>query len=213
MMDTIIKDTIKARKIGFMIGGAIIGGTAGYLASDLIVDAIFPEDDEDWEELTAPYSDPFADDNPPSPSEMTEEVPPHPIKGSIDYGSMYKSDTPGERLPFEDEPQPHADAPEDAPQICSVDVWNENLEDYAQFTYLYYVDDQKLVNHLDMPVPDKTIESTMTHEAFESFGEHSGDDDVVYVVNDKLGQMYEIVRVHGSFAETLVGGKSSDGDS
>lgn len=106
----------------------------------------------------------------------------------------------------EDEPLEESDIPEaeevDADdsgiiRVISAQEFAENTVGYPQYTLSYYEDD---VMTDDKNIPIRKPEELVGPDALVSFGEISGDEDVVYVRNNIKHVDYEVVRTGSNFA-------------
>lgn len=88
----------------------------------------------------------------------------------------------------------------EAPYVIHKDeFWREEMG-YSQTTLTYYVGDDILVDQEDVPVYNH---SEATGEL--KFGHGSGDQNVVYIRNDRLRAEYEIIRDRGSYEQVVLG--------
>lgn len=91
----------------------------------------------------------------------------------------------------------------DIPYVVHIDERDEF--EYDSETLTYYEGDDVLCNERD-EIIDPDIRDTVVGEAnLNRFGHGSGDAAIVYVRNDKLGLLYEIVRSPNYFAEEVHG--------
>lgn len=89
------------------------------------------------------------------------------------------------------------------PYIISIDEWavpEDDYEGYEQVTITYYEGDGVLLNSAEEFVADK--EALVGVGTLSKFGYRSQDDDIVYVRNEKLGLLIEVVRIEEGYAES-----------
>lgn len=91
----------------------------------------------------------------------------------------------------------------DQPYTISFEEHNENAPNHEQTTFMYYVQDDTLVDAQDKPV-DNT-DYFVGDDNLTRFGHGSHDPNVVYVRNDKIDMDFEIVRDMGSYHKAVFG--------
>ncbi|QXO14663.1 hypothetical protein SEA_RUNHAAR_59 [Gordonia phage Runhaar] len=89
------------------------------------------------------------------------------------------------------------------PYIISVSEFMENDPQYQQNTISYYQGDGVLADERDQPIPDKN--SIVGEQNLVRFGEGSGDDNIVFVRNDRLEVDFEITQSLGTYSEEVLG--------
>jgi hypothetical protein len=93
-----------------------------------------------------------------------------------------------------------AEPDDDEPSVIPVQAYFDNEEGYAQYTLTYYVGDKTLVfEDSDQVVED--VDQTVGFHNLHNFGVESGNDDTVYVRNNKKESEYEILRDPGKYSE------------
>lgn len=102
---------------------------------------------------------------------------------------------------------------EDAPYIVTHDEYFTNDDDYDLVSLTYFENDRTLVYEMDELKPVDDIDGLIGRDHLVRFGSGSGDDDKVYVRNDKVQNMYEITRSTGSYAEEVLGLMGDEPDS
>jgi hypothetical protein len=100
----------------------------------------------------------------------------------------------------------------DRPYVIHVDERYE-LEGYSEESLTYYVADDVLCNERDEVVDPADRDRLVGEANLDRFGHGSGDPSIVFVRNDNLEIMYEIVRSPNSFAEEVHGITHSAWDS
>lgn len=89
------------------------------------------------------------------------------------------------------------------PYVISAEEFAENDGNYAEATLTYYEGDTVLADEQERDVPD--INETVGTENLSCFGILSNDPNVVYVRNDKLNLLFEIVWSGGKYRELVLG--------
>lgn len=91
----------------------------------------------------------------------------------------------------------------DQPYVVSFDEFHENPDGNEQSTLAYYIEDDTLCDERDQPI-DNT-DYTVGDDNLQRFGHGSGDHNVVYVRNEKMGHDFEIIRSNGSYKKEVLG--------
>lgn len=91
---------------------------------------------------------------------------------------------------------------ESEPCVISVEAFHEGKPYYDKITLFYYENDDTLSTEEEEILSN--VEE-IVGEALLSFGEQSGDPDIVYVRNERLSIDYEIIRLMKSYQETVLG--------
>ncbi len=91
----------------------------------------------------------------------------------------------------------------DEPYVISMDEFNEGEESFDKTNLTYYVQDDTLVDERDMPIDN--VEYTVGEDNLTKFGHGSGDHNVVYVRNEKIGTDFEVIRSKGSYSHDVLG--------
>lgn len=92
---------------------------------------------------------------------------------------------------------------EDFPYVIHQDEYFENDAQYEQVTMTYYEGDDILADEADQPITD--VEGNVGEKNLQKFGHGSGDQNTVYIRNNKRGLDFEVVRSRGKFAEEVAG--------
>jgi hypothetical protein len=74
---------------------------------------------------------------------------------------------------------------------------------HNQSELTWYEEDQVLSDDQDMPVPD--VDGVVGLDNMDRFGLGSGDPNLVYIQNDKIGAQFEVFRNQGSYAQIVHG--------
>lgn len=91
----------------------------------------------------------------------------------------------------------------DAAYVVTHDEFMENENGFEQHQLTYYSGDDILTDEKDVPIPD--IEELIGSENLTRFGYGSRDANVVYVCNEKIEGLYEIMLSQGSYAQEVAG--------
>lgn len=83
------------------------------------------------------------------------------------------------------------------------DEYIEDAMGYHQSTIEFYVQDAVMTDALQHPIYNYT--DFVGHEALDMFGHGSGDNDVVYVRNDREKSEFEVLRNSGSYEQEVLG--------
>jgi hypothetical protein len=94
------------------------------------------------------------------------------------------------------------------PYIISVEEYNEGCKQYDKLTISYYEEDDTLADEGEEIIENP--EEIVGEDTLERFGEDSDDPDIVYVRNEKLQIDYEIILMHKSYSETVLGMSLTD---
>ena len=197
--------------------GAAIGGAAGYFVASVIVEYIAIKENEAQEQLaTYPFN------NKTLKKEEFEEMSEKSNRKKIDYTHYFESqnrpDLAALASKYNNDEVLNIDSEEDWPEevLTEENVIDDvpqpirlismmeyaNDDEYEHFTLAYY-DDDVVTDGEDKPI--ENIEKLIGDEALVSFGyETDGDEDTVYVINDNLKTMYEVVRANKNYAVTKV---------
>jgi hypothetical protein len=204
--------------------GAVVGGGVGYVIGYLIAERMAKNEEENSFEETVPMEeadegDETKDEEPSSPpfKRKEREIVTGPRK-VINYNDIFIAAEKPELAALaakyagiDNEPAKvmvsRALADDEmkdpkAPRIISEAEFDAHQDqDYFRYLVLtYYAGDDVLVAPNLVPImePEKVVGS----DALNSFGlDPEQDADTIYVVNEKLGGIYEVVRVEESFVE------------
>lgn len=101
-----------------------------------------------------------------------------------------------------DQEAEEAERTRDKPYIISADEYFAGEEGYQQATLTYFEEDDVLGDTHDTHISN--IEEIVGSDNLR-FGHGSGEENIVYIRNDRLDMDYEVVLEKGSFAETVHG--------
>ncbi len=101
-----------------------------------------------------------------------------------------------------------ANRSEDAPYIISREEFMQEEKNYIQQTLTFYEGDDTLTDSNDKDIPDS--DEVVGDANLHKFGHGSGDNNVVYVRNDRMSVDFEIVRSTQSFAKDVLGLRHAD---
>lgn len=109
---------------------------------------------------------------------------------------------------LEEEIEKRQELVEGTPYVIEHDEFYENEKEYEQITLTYFEGDDTLSDARDQPVED--TENTVGDDNLTRFGHGSKDNNIVFVQNDRLETLFEIVRSTGKYAEEVLGFTHSD---
>lgn len=89
------------------------------------------------------------------------------------------------------------------PYIITREEYYQNSDDDDQISLTYFEQDDTAVDERDAPLPDH--EDTLGDEFMVLFGHGSGDPNIVYIRNEKINCVFEIVRNTGSYGKEVLG--------
>jgi hypothetical protein len=91
------------------------------------------------------------------------------------------------------------------PYVISIEEFSEERDDFDKISLSFYDVDRVLTDENEDVITD--IDSVIGTEALSRFGVVSENPDVVYVRNEQLSTDYEIICIHDSYAEAILGGE------
>lgn len=91
----------------------------------------------------------------------------------------------------------------DAPYILHYDEFMQNNPEHEQVRVTYYEGDDVLADERDQPVPD--TDATVGDDNLSRFGHGSGDENVVYIRNERLKIDFEVARSGETFTDAVLG--------
>ncbi|AXH43799.1 hypothetical protein SEA_BREYLOR17_54 [Arthrobacter phage Breylor17] len=114
----------------------------------------------------------------------------------------------GKEDPVNEQPKPYqyleADNGINTPYVIPVQAYMDDESMFTQLTLTYYAGDKTLViEDSDEVVED--IDQTVGFENLTKFGEESGNDDTVYIRNEKREIEYEVLRDPGKYSHNVQG--------
>lgn len=92
---------------------------------------------------------------------------------------------------------------EEAPYILTKDEFMENDTEYTQSTVTYFAGDQVLIDSREDVIDD--VDMTVGERNLSRFGYGSGDPNVLYVRNDRIGIEFEILLSRGKYSKEVAG--------
>ena len=176
-------DINNTEKFVLIVSAGLFGGFIGYIIGELIIERLYGED-----YILEPIS---------GDEEKLKEIKDKPKK--VDYAnySTKKSKTELSKLV-----EPYKNEKKGDCFIITSDEFSSQPE-YDKETIFWYEDDSVFTNSSEELLDnsgDLFIPNPHLH-----FGEGSEDPDVVFIRNDKMSVDYEIIRIHGSYAEIVLG--------
>lgn len=94
--------------------------------------------------------------------------------------------------------------PEDpsVPYVISVEEFMDDDPDYSKTTLMYYEGDDILTDEKDRVI--RSIDRIIGDDAIAQFGQRSGDNNLVYVRNERMEADYEVCREERSYQEVVL---------
>lgn len=92
----------------------------------------------------------------------------------------------------------------DAPYVIHIDE-KDAFEDYSDMSLTYYEADDVLCNERDEIVPHEERDQLVGEKNLNRFGHGSNDPSIVYIRNDRLEMVMEVVRSPNSYSEEVHG--------
>lgn len=177
-------DITNQEKVVLIISSGLVGALIGYIIGELIIDRLEFEDFE--------YIESSEEEEPIKETKNDEK--------KIDYnkyGSKVKKDELSKLVaPYK------TNTSNELPFIISTSEW-ETQPEYQKETVYWYEEDSSFADVKEEIIDDPA--SLFVPNVHLHFGENSGDPDIVYVRNDKMGVDYELIRIHGSYATIVMG--------
>lgn len=121
--------------------------------------------------------------------DLGEEIPAEALTGSYDQEEVRQ---------FED-----VTAENQRPFIIPTDVFMSGNLGYEQSSPTFYVGDSILADERDEPIDN--VDDVVGDINMTRFGDKSGDANVVYIRNHRLGIDFEVTRNEGRYAEIVLG--------
>lgn len=170
--------------------GMVIGGIGGYLLADLIAWKIL---EKEFEEKLLEAEEEVGED---LFIGLREHMDGQREDKRIDYSKYTKPDLKEVAQQYE--------TVEEGPVIISLDTWtSDDVEEFDREVITYYGKDGVFADEAENQLSDpNTLFGPNIHL---HFGEESDDPDVVYVLNASEGAVFEIVRIHESYAVQVLG--------
>lgn len=202
--------------------GAAVGGGVGYVVGYLIAERMNRQEEEAegvWEE-GQPEEETAEDDKDEEPSSPTPQRKERDIvtgpRRIVDYNKLYEEKPDLAALAaryngVDNEPakvmvstvvKPEVKIDPDAPRILTEEEFDatEAQEDYRYLVLTYYAGDDVLVAPNSVPIMEP--EKVVGPDALTAFGSDPDQDaDTVYVINSRIGGIYEINRIDDFFGE------------
>lgn len=184
MNETAIGNKLKAQLIG-----AMVGAITGYLLTDLILWKVLEKEffDEELTELI-------------QLSKPTDEINPifteRPDKQKVDYSSFSEKEDLGVLVE-----KYKSDAP---PYVVNLSERQHLVEEgAAEAVIVYYEDDNTYCDEKEEIIDDPM--AILGPNPNLRFGDQSADPDTVYIMNERMGVLYEIMRLEESYAIQVLG--------
>ena len=92
---------------------------------------------------------------------------------------------------------------DEAPYVISKDEWLNTRPEYEKADYLYYAEDDIVIDAGTVPLRD--VDSLLGPDFMDKFGYGSGNRNLVYIRNEELETDFEITRTTNDFSEEVLG--------
>lgn len=136
------------------------------------------------------YQGRVADDEGPSPEEITEVERNIFESAKVDFVWDHEAEVKARDT--------------EKPYVVHEDEWSDGAQEgYSKITLTYYEGDLTLVDESDEPIPD--IEGVIGRQSLLRFGHGTGDANTMFVRNERLATDFEVVRSTGKYAEEVLG--------
>jgi hypothetical protein len=116
--------------------------------------------------------------------------------------NVFKDSEPVDKVEFDYDVELANRSPE-APYVISREEYESKEQEYEQAQLAWYIQDDVLADHADDPIEE--IESTVGMSNLDKFGHGSGDNNIVYIRNERLELDFEVLRSNASFLEVVHG--------
>lgn len=201
-------NTNTLKTVGLYVGGTLVGAAVGAVVGSLIVDQILANENGDMQRLEEGAD---GEESEESDEPVKLKKPRSGKMTKLDYTKFAlrddgKSDplnTLAEKYEHHDEDSWRKEIDMSQPYVISADDYSEGGQNNAKLTLTYYDEDDVLTDQEDTVIVDPSY--LVGDDSLVKFGMNSNDEDIVYVRNTKLSTDYEIVRVHKSYSETVLG--------
>lgn len=95
------------------------------------------------------------------------------------------------------------------PYLLHEDEWTNREMDFEQITLTYYEGDAVLADDQDEPI--QVVGPYIGDDTLDNFGKGTGDENTVFVRNERLKAEFEICRSDGKYAHEVLGLEHSEG--
>lgn len=97
----------------------------------------------------------------------------------------------------------------DAPYVISQEEYLQGEPEFGQTAITYYEGDGTLADENDREIP--FIDPIIGEENVQRFGHGSGDENIVFIRNERLSTDFEVLKSSGKFAHEVLGLEHADG--
>lgn len=165
-------------------GGVVVGGVIGYFIGK-------KREESFREEEIASVKAAYAKDIHEAVDEAYDEYKKQVKKLNLSY---IPDDSKSADEEWDEAEKENPVEPEMVPYVVSPDAFANEHAEYAKLTYVYYEDNEVLINEEEECVD---IDSSIGYDAINHFGEY--EKDAVFVRNEALGNDYEVLLEHSSW--------------
>jgi hypothetical protein len=199
------------KKVGIYLVGTILGGAIGYLIADYFVSNTeekveeeneWAKDEEESEEIESGYGLKRVNIEDIDKLNTTDFKPKDYNAISTKHDKTQTIDEVVKERLGKDESLTGTKSP----YIISLEDYIAGVAlgtPHNQIALSYYEKDLTVVDSEDAVIDSPN--EILGEEALKSFGKYSQDPDIVYVRNFKLATDYEVIRLHSSYSETILG--------
>lgn len=197
------------KKLFYVLGGGLVGGAIGWVIGEVLAYQIYEKKQLEMEEyvdlvVNVEYKEEEGKDLPNNNLSKSINVAPE-RKIITNYVEKYKEGKLKLKPATDDELVPDPLDQRQFPAIVSESQWIEAGDEYERVNLCYYEEDDVFTDSSDKIL--EIYEDLIGEDALTSFGQESNDPDVVYIQNEEEMAIYEIIRLHGSYEELVLGFK------
>ena len=178
-----------------------IGAGVSYLVTKKVVSARYDAIiDKELNEARAYYKRFNKKEEYADPVEVLKSYRPEPDEGTyVTFGN------PADVILDDDWDQEKEEASrsDEAPYVISKDEWLNTRPEYEKADYLYYAEDDIVIDAGTVPLRD--VDSLLGPDFMDKFGYGSGNRNLVYIRNEELETDFEITRTSNDFSEEVLG--------
>lgn len=172
-------------------GGVVVGGVIGYFIGKKREESFRESEIESIKETYSRNVKKAADIYDVANEEMKKESRVGMEKLHVSY---IPDDSKSADEEWDEAEKQNPVEPEMVPYVVSPDAFANEHAEYAKLTYVYYEDNEVLINEEEECVD---IDSSIGYDAINHFGEY--EKDAVFVRNEALGNDYEVLLEHSSW--------------
>jgi hypothetical protein len=201
-------------KLAGLFGGGVVGAAIGWVIAEVLVYQLYEKEVEYYDELAGDLG--YAQESYEEPIVMKKTVSTRndDEKRVTNYAEQFKKGKLNTRKveheevmdadeEIIEEAEPEDEVDDGRPSVVSEEEWSKADDGWESITLSYYAEDRVFTDEHDIIIPN--AETLVGHHAVDNFGEESNDPDTVFIKNVDEQKYYEIIRVHGSYDEIVLG--------